>query len=183
MLISKYGNGTSKLVKQFEEEYRVEFDSEYCKFLIKYNGGDTPDTIIKKGKFSSDVRLFYGINAKEKLNKWNIEDWKKSECIPIAEDTFGNLFCIDITNKDKGSVYFCDHEKGYKKEKIADSFKAFVSMCKSKEISDLARVTVEEREKRMIEKGRGHVITEGLRELWQKEYEKYSGMVQEKVIL
>ena len=30
---------------------------------------------------------------------------------------------------------------------------------------------------------RVHVITDGLRELWKKEYEKYKDMVQEKVIL
>ena len=43
--------------------------------------------------------------------------------------------------------------------------------------------TPEEREKDLIARGRAHVITDGLREIWKKEYEKYKDMVQEKVIL
>lgn len=44
-------------------------------------------------------------------------------------------------------------------------------------------MTVEEREARLTANGRGGVITDGLREIWKKEYEKYKDMVQEKVIL
>lgn len=183
MLISKYGNGTIEQVKLFEEEYELELDSEYCKFLVKYNGGDTPDTKIRKGKFSSDVRVFYGINAKENLKKGDLEYWIEKKIIPIAEDSFGNLFCIDISNKERGVIYFCDHEKGYKQEKIADSFKKFITMCKSELIDERTKRTVDEREKNMIAKGRGHAITDSLRETWRKEYEKYVGMIQEEVNL
>lgn len=77
MLISKYGNGTIEQVEKFEEKYEIEFDSVYYKFLVKYNGGDTPDTKIKKNKFFLDVRLFYGIGTKENLEKWDINGWKK----------------------------------------------------------------------------------------------------------
>ena len=63
------------------------------------------------------------------------------------------------------------------------SFKVFLSKCKSEDIDPGARETPEEREKDLIAKGRAHVITDSLREIWKKEYEKYKDMVQEKVIL
>ena len=58
-----------------------------------------------------------------------------------------------------------------------------MAKCKSGEINPLARETPEEREADLIARGRAHVITDGLREIWKKEYEKYKDMVQEKVIL
>ncbi len=47
MLISKYGNGTLKLVESFENKYSIELDEQYHRFLIKYNGGDTPKTTVR----------------------------------------------------------------------------------------------------------------------------------------
>ena len=44
MLISKYGNGSTKLVEEFENENGIEFDEQYRLFLVNYNGGDTPKT-------------------------------------------------------------------------------------------------------------------------------------------
>ena len=121
MLISKYGNGSKELVREFESRLGIELDEEYRSFLVKYNGGDTPNTHV-------------GI-------------------------------------------------RGFSVRQISDSFKLFLAKCKSGEINPHARATPEERETALIAKGRAHVITDGLREIWKKEYEKYKDMVQEKVIL
>mgnify|MGYP000317392839 FL=1 len=50
-------------------------------------------------------------------------------------------------------------------------------------ISDFAKSTVEEREARLIANGKEHNITDGLRNLWRREYEKYKDIFQEEVIL
>ena len=79
LLISKYGNGSEEFVNGLERKLGIELDEEYRKFLIKYNGGDTPNTEVKTKGFSSDLRYIFGINAKK-----NIEDYLQ---IPVWENT------------------------------------------------------------------------------------------------
>jgi hypothetical protein len=59
----------------------------------------------------------------------------------------------------------------------------FISKCKSKEISDKVKYTVEEREALLIKKGKGHNINDALRKAWQQEIDKYANIVQEKVLI
>lgn len=184
MLISKYGNGSIEQVEEFEKKYGISLDDYYRKFLIKYNGGDTPNTIFKKGKISETVRYLYGLNVEQNIEKnMKYYDWNKEESIPIGIDNFGNYYSIGISVNNNGIIYFCDHEKGFKKSKITDTFQVFIESLHSEIISELARSTVEEREARLIANGKAHNITDGLRNLWRKEYEKYKDMVQEEVIL
>ena len=100
MLIAKYGNGTLGQVKEFEKKYNISFDEKYRDFLIKYNGGDTPNTIIKQGRKSETVRYLYGLNTEETIEK-NLEyfDWKEKKCIPIGEDNFGNYYAIGVLKR------------------------------------------------------------------------------------
>ena len=184
MLISKYGNGSKELVREFESRLGIELDEEYRSFLVKYNGGDTPNTHVGIRGCSTDLRYLYGINTEESIeDHLQIPVWENKQYLPIGTDFFGNYFVIGLSDENKGKVYFCDHERGFSVRQISDSFKLFLAKCKSGEINPHARATPEERETAMIAKGRAHVITDGLREIWKKEYEKYKDMVQEKVIL
>ena len=67
MLISKYGSGSEELVREFEFKYGLELDEEYRKFLVKYNGGDTPNTCVKSEDISSDIRCLFGLCTKESI--------------------------------------------------------------------------------------------------------------------
>ena len=184
MLISKYGNGSEKLVKKFEEKFNVKFESEYREFLIKYNGGETPDTSFKNGKRTESVRYLYGLNSHKSIEqKLEYFEWQEKQCMPIGEDDFGNFYAIGISEENNGIIYFCDHEKGFTKTKISVSFAEFIKKCKSKEINERAKRTVEEREQEMIKNGFADLINEHLKSTWQQEYEKYKDMVQEEVIL
>ena len=184
MLISKYGNGSAELVGEFESRYGIELDEEYRSFLIKYNGGDTPNTHVGIRGCSTDLRYLFGINTEEGIEHYlKIPVWEKKQYLPIGTDHFGNYFAIGLSGDNKGKIYFCDHERGFAARQIADSFKLFLSKCKSGEINPHARATPEEREAAMIAKGRASFITDGLREMWKQEYEKYKDMVQEQVIL
>ncbi len=184
MLISKYGKGSEKLVKNFEEKFNVKFESEYREFLIKYNGGETPDTSFKNGKRTESIRCLYGINSHQNIEqKLEYFEWQEKQCMPIGEDDFGNFYAIGISEENNGIIYFCDHEKGFSKTKISVSFAEFIKKCKSKEIDEFAKKTPEEIEKIMIEKGRKNIITDALRAMWKDQYEKYKDMVQEEVVL
>jgi hypothetical protein len=178
MLISKFGNCSDKEINKLEEKIGIRLPDLYKDFLIRYNGGDTPKTKVKIGKTSTNVRGFYGLgNVSMSFEELDLNEWHDRKMLPIAEDSFGNYFSIDSN----GKIYFCDHEKVYSPVSVADDLKKFILRCKSDEISETAKKTVEEREAYMISKGRGHFVTDGLKKMWQDEYDKYSKMVQEEV--
>ena len=109
--------------------------------------------------------------------------WENKQCLPIGADSFGNYYVIGISDKNKGVIYFSDHEKGFGLTKIADSFNKFLVKCKSDLINPRSQRSPEEREAELIAKGKADNITEGLRDMWKQEYEKYKDINQEEVIL
>ena len=184
MLISKYGNGSEELIREFERKHGVELDGEYRRFLLMYNGGDTPETQVRSRSFSSNLRFLYGIRAEKNLeDHMQIPEWPDKSYLPIGEDSFGNFYAILVAGENRGSIFFCDHENEFHLKQIADSFSQFVKKCKSEGIAPRSRMTPEEREARMIAEGKAGNITDGLREIWKQEYEKYKDMIQEEVIL
>lgn len=184
MLISKFGHGTLSKVEEFEKKYGIKFENSYRAFLAKYNGGETPNTIFKNGRKTETIKYLYGIEVEECLEK-NMAyfDWKEKECLPIGIDNFGNFYAIDISEDNNGIIYFCDHERGFSKSKISDSFIEFIGKCKSSLIDEYARKSPDEIEKDMIARGRESIITDGLRDMWRQQYEKYKDVIQEEVIL
>ena len=184
MLISKYGNGSIKLVEEFEKRYGIELDEQYRHFLINYNGGDTPKTTVRTKGVSSDLRYLFGINTEESIEDYlKIPACENNRCLPIGMDSFGNYYFIGLADDDKGIVYFCNHEKGYELTRIADSFSKFLAMCKSERINPRSQRSPEEREAELIANGKSSNITDGIREIWKREYDKYKDMIQENVIV
>lgn len=183
MLIAKYGDGSEELVREFECKYGIVLDEEYRKFLVKYNGGDTPNTHVGIRGCSTDLRYLFGINAPENIeDNLQIPTFENKLYLPIGVDYFGNYFAVGVSDY-KGKIFFCDHERGFALKQVADSFSQFLSKCKSEGVNPHAKIPPAEREARLISKGRGHVITDGLREIWKQEYEKYKDMIQEEVVL
>jgi hypothetical protein len=56
-------------------------------------------------------------------------------------------------------------------------------LCKSEKTNDASKRTIKEREDALIAKGRGNIITDDLRKMWQAEIDKYGNMTQEEVII
>ena len=185
MLISKFSNcNVEEKIIDVERQYEIILPTQYKKFLHKYNGGYTPKTKFKVGKISSDLRGFFGIgDVKLSLNDVELGDCLEKNIFPIACDSFGNYIMIGLSNEDAGKIYFCDHEKGNKAEYITENFKKFIECCKSEMISEASRRSIKEREDALIAKGRGNIITDDLRKMWQAEIDKYGSMVQEEVLV
>lgn len=185
MLISKFSNcNVEEKVINLERQYEIALPTQYKNFLHKYNGGYTPETKFKVGKISSDLRGFYGIgDVKLSLDNVELEEWLGKNVFPVACDSFGNYIVIGLSNDDAGKIYFCDHEKGNKAEYITENLKKFIRCCKSEKISEDSKLSIKEREEALIAEGRGNIITDGLRKIWQAEIDKYGNMVQEEVLV
>ena len=185
LLISKYLKGNenvSKKITEIEKKHSITLSTEYKKFLCKYNGGDTPDTKFKVKRTSSDIRAFYGMgDVKYSLNEFDLNEWIELNVFPIACDSFGNYIVIGLRAGKAGKIYFYDHEEGHKMIELAENLTAFFNCCKSGKIGHIR--SIEERENSMIEKGRGDIIDDELRAMWQAEIDKYANMVQEEVII
>ena len=177
MFISKFGTATKDAIHSCYPE----MPDEMVKFLEKYNGGETPATHFDINGVSTDIVGFYGIgNVKysfDSITEIHIDD---EEYLPIAFDSFGNYIAISIGN---GSIVFVDHEQSSSLKKLTDNLPEFISKVKSDPINPNRIKTIEDRERDMISRGRGQLITDELRTLWQKEIDKYSNLNQETVIL
>jgi len=184
MNISKQGGVSWEDVTEFERSYRVDFPSDYEEFLVKYNGGPTPKTEFRVGRIDSDVRCFFGIgDVENSVHSLDLPEWLEQGVFPIAEDSFGNYIVMDI-KKAPGTVYFADHEEGFRLSRLTESFSAFLAKCKSRKVHmERATRSIAEREASMIAKGNGALITDGLRKCWQDEIDRYTGLVLEKVVL
>ena len=188
MLIAKYLNPNSdieKMIKHFEEEYKISLPLQYRTFLKKYNGGDTPKTSLKIKRFYTDIAEFYGIgDAESRIEDiaW-LEDFLEKKWLPIASNCWGDYIAIRIRSEEEGKIYFLDQERGYRKKFLADDLKQFIDYCKSGEIDPGVYLTVEERETDLLANGMGEYITEELKKVWQAEIDRFKDMVREEVII
>lgn len=183
MLISKFlNNNVEDEIENLEKKYKIKLPIQYKKFLYKYNGGYTPRTKFKAKRITSDLRGFYGIgNVKLSIDKIELEEWLEKSFFPIAYDSFGNYIVIGLGDDNLGKIYFCDHEKGFKAGYMAENLQDFIKCCKSEKIKEASRLSIKEREEALIADGRGDIITDDLRQMWQAEIDKYQNMIQEEV--
>lgn len=184
MLISKFSNSNvEEKIAEIERKYEIILPAQYKNFLHKYNGGYTPKTKFKAEKISSELRGFYGLgDVKLSLDDVELGNFIERNIFPIACDSFGNYIMVGLINDNAGKIYFCDHEKGNKAEYITENLKKFIACCNSEMIPEASRRSIKEREDALIAKGRGNIITDDLRKMWQAEIDKYGSMVQEEVI-
>ena len=129
------------------------------------------------------LEFFFGYNIDEKnwdlkylLSDTSIQELIEQKKFPIAENFFGDTFCIDSTD---GSIWLIYHDESRNK-KIADDFESFIQGCKSEKLGHIR--TIEERRQLLLEK-RGREPTEAQLKGWQEEIDIYSKMKQEEVII
>jgi len=168
-------------IQDYSTKMGIIIPDTYKRFLKKYNGGLTINTKFNINGIKSDVKAFYGLgDVKYSLNKVDIIESDNVKYIPIACDSFGNMIMISAGDE---NVYFSDHEKGFDLKPLNCDFTHFINNCITSEINPYAYKSPEEREADMISRGKESNITDGLREMWKAEYEKYSSLELEEVVI
>lgn len=124
------------ILKLFEIDWGFELPVDYRNFLLLHNGGEPtlPYFNFKENPDDgSDVRAFLSLYPSKHTNLLahikTFEDRYPKGFFPIGFDSSGNLILIAIKGKERGVIYFWDHETE-NIEVIRDNFIQFLSSLK-----------------------------------------------------
>ncbi|OBX82486.1 SMI1/KNR4 family protein [Moraxella nonliquefaciens] len=117
-----FGSCNMDKIESFERKFSIKIPEDYKEYLLNFNGAKPINKICRLNNDETSIHHMYGLH--------NIEycsiDVKNRELF-FADDSFGNLFFIDLTQKEEyGFVYFMDHETG-KTTFINQSFNKFIT--------------------------------------------------------
>jgi hypothetical protein len=102
-------------IDAFEAKIAARLPRPYKTFLQAHNGGVPEPPYFGKERIPSVLQIFYGLRVKKKIddlaaNYRRMRSTLPTDVISIAVDTFGNEICLAIRGKNRGKVYFWDHE-------------------------------------------------------------------------
>jgi hypothetical protein len=179
MFISRFNSDDIRdKIEAYEDVIATKLPNQLKEFILKYNGGLTPNTSFNANGISSDIKAMYGLgNVEYSMDSIVPIDFGGKRFLPIGCDSFGNEIVMEITT---GEVLFRDHENG-KVTKIFNDLKTFFADCESKGIKPSSVKSVEEREADLVKRGRGSIITDELRAMWRAEIEKNSSVNLEEI--
>ena len=140
MLISKSEYSVTEVaLSKYETAHGFTFPQEYRAFLLKYNGGETPETDFRLSGVSSDLVSFYELRDDgDGLELHEIEflvpAFLKDHMLPIASNVFGDNIFICVEGRENGEIFFRYHDRPKRYIKLADDFRTFIQKCKSKKL-------------------------------------------------
>lgn len=113
----QFASTSVERIERFERQFGLTLPADYKDFLLRNNGGEpTPDRLIVPGwnGGSTCVNRFFGFRDDndcdlEKIYV-NSADYIPPGFLPIAEDSGGNMLCLDVSGSQPGSILFWDHE-------------------------------------------------------------------------
>jgi cell wall assembly regulator SMI1 len=139
MMVTIEGEGCridERRVADIETLVAAKLPSGYRDFLLRHNGGrPTPDVIDINGLpgGAADIKNFFGFDQEFESENliWHFEIMRENvpwrHLLPIAGDSFGNTFCLDLAPDSYGRVVYFDL-KGDDSEfyDVAPDFEAFL---------------------------------------------------------
>lgn len=126
-----------EILKDFESENNFSLPKDYQNFLIEVNGGWPEDNIFfKDGQQFSDVNTFFSINRHPEWNYlfYNLHIYSERipySMLPIANDSFGNLYLISLRDGYFGEIYFWKHEEELLEGDASEYFENVIFLAKS----------------------------------------------------
>jgi SMI1-KNR4 cell-wall len=118
-IINSYKSITNNDILNAESQMGKSFPEQYKNFLLRNNGG-RPEFQKFSGLGEDDgffgiLSWFFGLHPDDPndliANIERFSDRIPNNMIPIASDPGGNLVVLSVEGKDKGKVYFWDHEE------------------------------------------------------------------------
>lgn len=187
MLISKSEYPVTEAdLSNYENAHGFSFPQQYRAFMLKYNGGETPETSFRLSGVSSDIRSFYELrNGKDGLGLYEIEfhvrEYLKDKMIPIAQNVFGDNIFICVAGQENGKIFFRYHDRPKRYIQVADNFQTFIQKCKSNKLGHC--YTIEERIEMRKKAGNFKPPSKITLTEWQKEIDRFHQIHQEPVEL
>lgn len=181
MLISGFDTADIEtLTAAFEKKHKLRLPDQYRRFLLKYNGGETPNTDFAIGEVSSDLRALYGLGGADPcycFDKRRLSGFLKDGMLPIGENAWGDTVSLKISGRDAGGVYFLYHDRPREFFLLTADFAAFTAQCASRPLGHIR--TVEERAAAL--RSRGKPVTPELTAMWEREISHLQSLHQEPV--
>ena len=182
MLISGFDTADIEpLAAAFEKRLKAELPPQYRRFLLKYNGGETPNTDFHTGEVSSDLRALYGLGRADphyhfdKLGR-SLHSCLKQGMLPIGENACGDTIALRLSGEGTGGVYFLYHDRAPRDFIfLTEDFAGFTALCSSKPLGHIR--SVEERAEGL--RARGRTPTPELAAMWEKEIAHMEALRQE----
>ena len=172
---------------KLENDLNIVLPEDYKQFLIKYNGGWTPETEIYFNDFDYGINGFYGVNKAEGAG--NFYYYINSEVDIIRDEFFEDLekgylnigndlgphYYINIDkNSDKyGAIYFMYRDYEIEKQDYIYVCSSFKELTQKARTPDFHVGTVEENIQDFKNKGWEDRITRSLKKAWKKQYKEY----------
>lgn len=96
-------------VDELERRIGAALPDDYRAYLIGQDGGrlDDNDRAVKTVFGVGDVPDWADLWHKIDIYAGRVPSW----LLPVANDEYGNLFCLSLRESDRGSVWFWDHEE------------------------------------------------------------------------
>lgn len=117
-------------IQVVEAELKIEFPKDFITNIKKYDGGyPKPNKIMVEGQDEvvNNLVSFLEADASFILDIiGDIENFRDSNLVPIAEDPFGNLFCYSF-KENAYEIVFWSHEKGSVKH-VCNNFEELIAM-------------------------------------------------------
>jgi cell wall assembly regulator SMI1 len=135
---------SEKSISGLEKTIGYRLPEGYRKLLVSHNGGNAQGENAFRYKYErgpyteSRINHFFSLTKEygslDKMYLRMTRDGRiPKSLLPIANDPFGNLICISLAGKDRGAVFFWDHENEPNGKNefrnihlIADSFEEFI---------------------------------------------------------
>lgn len=129
-------------IAEVEAAIGAKLPASYKDFLLKNNGGrPVPDTIAidRLPGSPTDIQVFFGVGLGIETSNlsWNMKfvGPRLPDCrlLPIACDSGGNIFCLDILGEFSGGVIYCDltGAEPVKSYEVAPTFEAFLQKIRT----------------------------------------------------
>ncbi|CAC9973391.1 SMI1/KNR4 family protein [Flavobacterium panici] len=187
MLISGFDNrDVEEYIKNIQNQYGFEFPIEYKTFLLKYNGGKTPETRFRINNISSDLKGFYGVAKADQFYNYSFHSNRFIDClkdgfVPIGNNTFGDFILIGIGENNSGKIFFYYHDRPKLYIELTQNFIQFTEKCKCYKIGKIR--SIEERIEDMKALGKESKITPEKLKGWQDEIDSYVNLKQTDLII